>query len=814
MTHHETSVHESANGQTEEHITLGIAGMSCAACATRIEKNLSRMVGVTQAGVNLASEKATVTFDPAKTSVDLLIEQVKKTGYDVRAEDITLSISGMTCASCAARIEKALGKVDGVLNAAVNLATEKATVQYIAGQTNLDELVAAVHNTGYDAKVAEVEKADTEIDTRVHEYKKQKKMFILGALLSSLFLIQMIADLNARFGIFPGFQFHLTPWIQFLLATPVQFYVGGRFYKGTYKALRGGSANMDVLVAMGTSAAYFYSLILMLMGQMMGLYYEAAAIIITLIVLGKLLEARAKGQTSAAIQKLMGLQAKTARVIRNGKEIDIPIEEVTVHDIVFVRAGEKIPVDGEVTEGSSSIDESMLTGESMPVTKNVGDSVIGATINKHGSFKFRATKVGKDTALAQIIKLVEQAQGSKAPIQRLADKISGIFVPIVIGIALLTFGITYFFVGFTPALISAVTVLVIACPCALGLATPTAVMVGTGRGAENGVLIKGAEHLENAHRINTVVLDKTGTITKGKPEVTDIVTKGTYTEDELLRLAATAERGSEHPLGEAIVEAAKTRRLELGEVARFHAIPGYGIDTEINSQRVLIGTKKLMLKNDIQVDPLMERMEQLEHQGKTAMLVAVDSQLAGLIAVADTVKETSAYAIQHLKQMGVEVIMITGDNRRTAEAIAIQVGLDRVLAEVLPEDKSSAVEKLKREGKIVAMVGDGINDAPALVAADIGIAIGTGTDIAIEAADVTLMRGDLMGVVDSIRLSKATIRKIRQNLFWAFAYNIVLIPVAAIGLLTPILAGAAMAFSSVSVVTNTLFLRRWKPVRT
>ena len=623
----------------------------------------------------------------------------------------------------------------------------------------------------------------------------------------------MVSDLGIRYGVNVGFEFHLNPWIQFLLATPVQFYVGGHFYSDAYKALRGRSANMAVLVALGTSAAYFYSLVATVLGLDIGLYYEAAAIVITLIVLGKVLEIRAKGQTSEAIKKLMGLQAKAARVIRDGQELDIPIEDVVAGDVIFVRAGEKIPVDGEVVEGSSSVDESMLTGESMPVTKNVGDAVIGATVNKHGSFKFKATKVGKDTALAQIIKLVEEAQGSKAPIQKLADQISGVFVPIVIGIAFLTFAVTYFLVGFAPALISAVAVLVIACPCALGLATPTAVMVGTGKGAEIGVLVKSAEHLESAHRVGTVVLDKTGTITKGEPEVTDIVVAaGNYSEDELLQLAATAERGSEHPLGEAIVNGAKAKGLPLGETSHFNAIPGHGIEVEIEHKNILIGNKKLMRQRNVSIEAILEQMEMLEGQGKTAMLMAVNGQLAGMIAVADTVKETSAEAIKRLKAMGIEVIMITGDNKRTADAIAKQVGVDRVLAEVLPEDKSAEVEKLKQEGKVVAMVGDGINDAPALVAAHIGIAIGTGTDVAIEAADVTLMRGDLMGIVDTIRLSKATMRKIRQNLFWAFAYNIILIPVAALGLLNPVLAGAAMAFSSVSVVGNTLFLRRWQPI--
>lgn len=805
----ESMVYESS----EEQVSLGITGMTCASCATRIEKNLLKLDGVSKANVNLASEKVSVSYNPSKTTVEQLMASVKKTGYGVREEKVTLAITGMTCAACATRIEKGLEKVDGVINANVNLANEKANIEYIPGKTNVDQLIAAVKKAGYSTKVAGDANADTEKVAREKEYKKQRNKFLLGALLSIWFLPQMISDLQVQYGFDVGFQYHLNPWLQFLLATPVQFYVGGHFYRDAYNALRGGSANMATLVALGTSAAYFYSLVITITGIDSGLYYEAAAIIITLIVLGKLLEVRAKGQTSDAIKKLMGLQAKTARVIREGEEKDIPIEEVVVDDTIFVRAGEKIPVDGEIIEGSSTIDESMLTGESLPVSKNVGDSVIGATVNKHGSFKFKATKVGKDTALAQIIKLVEEAQGSKAPIQKLADKISGVFVPIVIGIALVTFIITYFIVGFTPALVSAVAVLVIACPCALGLATPTAVMVGTGKGAESGVLIKGAEHLESAHRVTTVVLDKTGTITKGEPEVTNIINTQSFEEEELLRFAGSAERGSEHPLGEAIVNKAKEKGLVLSDPNRFNAIPGHGIEVEVDDNKIHIGNKKLMQKQNIVFDSLINQMEELEGQGKTAMLMAVNGELAGVIAVADTVKETSAEAISQLKEMGIEVAMITGDNRRTAEAIAKQVGVDRVLAEVLPEDKSAEVEKLKQEGKVVAMVGDGINDAPALAASDIGIAIGTGTDVAIEAADVTLMRGDLLGIVDTIRLSKATMRKIRQNLFWAFAYNSILIPVAAIGLLNPVLAGAAMAFSSVSVVTNTLFLRRWKPVR-
>jgi len=592
----------------------------------------------------------------------------------------------------------------------------------------------------------------------------------------------------------------------------VQIFVGGHYYRDAYHAIRGGSANMAVLVVLGTSTAYLYSLVLTILGSGRMLYFEASAIVMTLIVLGKLMETRAKGQTSEAMKKLMGLQAKTARVNRGGKEIEVPVEEVVPGDILFVRAGEKIPVDGVITEGASSVDESMLTGESMPVSKKAGDAVIGATLNKTGSFRFKATKVGKDTALSQIIKLVEEAQGSKAPIQHLADQISGIFVPIVILIALATFAVTYFAAGFTPAIISMVAVLVIACPCALGLATPTAVMVGTGLGAENGVLIKSAEHLQSAHRITTVVLDKTGTITKGEPEVTDLIPYGGFLEDDLLAIFAAAEKGSEHPLGAAIVKKAAEKDLQLPNVKEFEAVPGHGIRVKIEEREVLIGNKKMMQDAHIRIDDVINQMEKLEEDGKTAMLVAMDGALSGLIAVADTVKETSAKAIRMLKEMGIETVMMTGDNRRTAEAIARQVGVDHVLAEVLPEDKSKEVEKLKRAGNITAMVGDGINDAPALAAADVGIAIGTGTDVAMEAADITLMRGDLMGIVNTIRLSKATMRKIRQNLFWAFAYNVILIPVAAFGLLNPILAGAAMAFSSVSVVGNTLFLRKWQPV--
>jgi Cu+-exporting ATPase len=542
------------------------------------------------------------------------------------------------------------------------------------------------------------------------------------------------------------------------------------------------------------------------------LYFEASAVIITLITLGKYLEALAKGRTSEAIRKLMGLQAKTARVIRDGKEIDIPVEQVEVGDIVVVRPGEKIPVDGKIIEGYSSVDESMLTGESIPVEKKVGDEVVGATINKTGTFKFEATKVGKDTALAQIIKMVEEAQGSKAPIQKLADRISGVFVPVVIVIAAITFGVWYFIYGnFTAGLINAVSVLVIACPCALGLATPTSVMVGTGKGAENGVLIKGGEHLERAHRIKAIVLDKTGTITKGKPEVTDLVSLGELQPEEILALAATAEKNSEHPLGEAIVNKAKDAGIDLPDPENFEAIPGHGIYAKINGRKVYLGNRRLMTSKNLPTEGIENLLEKLENEGKTAMIMAVDDRIEGVVAVADTVKEHSREAIEELKRMGIEVWMITGDNKRTAQAIARQVGIEHVMAEVLPEHKAEEVERLKKQGKITAMVGDGINDAPALAAADVGIAIGTGTDVAIEAADITLMSGDLRGIVTAIKLSRATMRNIKQNLFWAFIYNTLGIPFAALGYLSPAIAGGAMAFSSVSVVTNALRLRKFKP---
>ncbi len=610
----------------------------------------------------------------------------------------------------------------------------------------------------------------------------------------------------------------MNPWVQFALATPVQFIVGKQFYVGAFKALRNKSANMDVLVSLGTSAAYFYSLYLSLMSigsgaHMIELYYETSAVLITLILLGKLFEAKAKGRSSEAIKKLMGLQAKNATVVRDGKEIMIPIEEVLEGDIVYVKPGEKIPVDGEIVEGQSAVDESMLTGESIPIDKNVGDTVIGSTINKNGFLKIKATKVGKDTALAQIIKVVEEAQGSKAPIQRLADVISGIFVPIVVGIAVVTFLIWYFVVSpgeFAEALEKFIAVLVIACPCALGLATPTSIMAGSGRAAEFGILFKGGEHLETTHRLDTIILDKTGTVTNGKPSLTDIILAEGIEESEFLTLVGTAEKNSEHPLAEAIVEGIREMGIELGSSETFEAVPGFGIQSTVNGKQLFIGTRRLMAKHNIIIQDELAKMESLEKQGKTAMLVAIEGRYAGIVAVADTIKETSKEAISRLYSMGLDVVMITGDNTQTAQAIADQVGIKKVIAEVLPEGKAEEVKKLQQSGKKVAMVGDGINDAPALATADIGMAIGTGTDVAMEAADLTLIRGDLTSIADAIFMSKKTITNIKQNLFWALAYNCIGIPIAAAGFLAPWLAGAAMAFSSVSVVLNALRLQRIK----
>lgn len=796
-------------------VSFKIMGMECAACAARIERQLKKVDGVYDAAVNLAIEKATVDYDPDRVGMDELVNTISDLGFRVPTERVDLKISGMTCAACSSRVERTLGGLEGVLRANVNFAMEKATVEYDPSRVSLSGLKKAVEDAGYKADAGDTRfDGDKEKLERERETRRQIQLLILSGALSIPLLAMMFAEL---------LNFHLPAILhnkifQFALATPVQFIAGYQFYRGAYSSLKHGSANMDVLVALGTSAAYFYSVATTFFfpGHV---YYETGAIIITLIILGRMLESIAKGRTSEAIKKLMGLQARTARVLRDGREMDIPVEDVQVGDLVLVRPGEKVPVDGKIADGFSAVDESMLTGESIPVDKKSGDEVIGGTINKHGTFKFEATKVGSDTALAQIIRIVEEAQGSKAPIQRLADVISAYFVPAVVGIAMVTFLVWYFVAdpgNFTRALVNFTAVLVIACPCALGLATPTSIMVGTGRGAENGILIKGGEHLEKAHALNTIVLDKTGTITEGEPSLTDVFpATGELAEADLIRLVASAERGSEHPLGEAIVKGARQRNIELAEPQNFEAIPGHGIVADIDGKTVLIGNRRLMQSRGIDISGMEEKADAMEGGGKTAMLVAFDGKPAGVVAVADTVKDTSAEAILALKEMGIQTIMITGDNRRTAGAIAGQVGIppENVLAEVLPQDKAREINRLKEKGRVVGMVGDGINDAPALATADVGFAIGTGTDVAMEAADITLIRGDLRGIAASIKLSRATMRNIRQNLFWALVYNTLGIPVAALGFLSPVLAGAAMAFSSVSVVSNALRLKRFDPFR-
>jgi len=804
-------------GTALKQTTLQISGMTCAACANRIEKGLNKLEGVQEANVNFALERASVTFDPQQVGIAQLEQNIQKLGYGTIKETADFQITGMTCAACANRIEKGLGKLPGVVSANVNFALETAHVEYAAADVSVADMMKKVEQLGYKA----IPKSDQQNagDHRKKEIQAQKWKLFVSVILSLPLLWSMVGHFSFTSFIWIP-EWFMNPWVQLALATPVQFVIGRQFYVGAYKALRNKSANMDVLVALGTSAAYFYSLYLTIAWaqsaemahQMPSLYYETSAILITLIILGKLFEALAKGRTSEAIKTLMGLQAKTALVVREGEELSIPVEEVVAGDVVVVKPGEKIPVDGEVLEGVSSVDESMLTGESIPVEKQPGAAVIGATINKNGVLRIRATKVGKETALAQIIKVVEEAQGSKAPIQRVADRISGIFVPIVVGIAAAAFLIWYFAVEpgeFAGALEKAIAILVIACPCALGLATPTSIMAGSGRSAEFGILFKGGEHLESTHRIEAIVLDKTGTITKGKPELTDVIAEG-YEDDALLGWVAAAEKNSEHPLAEAIVAGAAGRGITLPATSEFEAIPGYGIRAVIEGKELLVGTRRLMARYEISTGDALFRMEQLEQDGKTAMLVAVDRRYAGIVAVADTIKETSQEAVARLKALGIEVFMITGDNERTAKAIAAQVGIDNVLAEVLPEGKADEVRKLQAQGKKVAMVGDGINDAPALATADIGMAIGTGTDVAMEAADVTLMRGDLNSIPDAIFMSRRTMGNIKQNLFWALAYNSLGIPIAAIGLLAPWVAGAAMALSSVSVVVNALRLQRVK----
>lgn len=794
------------NIQEAKHISVGVTGMTCAACSTRVEKVLNKMDGV-DAQVNLTMEKASVNYDPATTSVNEINAKIEKLGYGVQMEKINFDVFGMTCAACSTRIEKVLNKQEGVKEASVNLATESAAIEYNPALLSELDLVGKIQKLGYDAK----EKTDKE-EKQTHKEKEIKQMqmkLVISVILSVPLLITMLDHL---LGINLPSIF-MNPWFQFALATPVQFIIGWQFYVGAYKNLRNGGANMDVLVALGTSAAYFYSLYeaLKTIGNpsyMPHLYFETSAILITLILFGKYLETSAKGRTTLAITKLLDLQVKQARVIRDNEEVMIPIADVIVGDRLVVKPGEKIPVDGIVAKGSTSVDESMITGESIPIEKHLQANLVGSTMNKNGTIEMEATKIGKDTALASIVQAVEDAQGSKAPIQRLADVISGYFVPIVVGIAMLTFIVWITLVSpgnFEPSLVAAIAVLVIACPCALGLATPTSIMVGTGKAAENGILFKGGEHLERTHQLNAIILDKTGTITKGKPEVTDFTG-----DDQTLQLLASAEKGSEHPLADAIVAYATEKDIALVDADDFKAIPGHGISAQISGKQVLVGTRKLMDNHHVDVSHAEGKLVDYETNGKTAMLISVDGKHRGIVAVADTVKETAAEAIKQLKEEDLEVIMLTGDNERTAEAIAKQVGIDHVIAQVLPEEKADKVKEIQLEGKKVAMVGDGVNDAPALAIADIGIAIGTGTEVAIEAADVTILGGELLLIPKAIKLSHATIKNIRQNLFWAFGYNSAGIPIAALGLLAPWVAGAAMALSSVSVVSNSLRLKRVK----
>jgi Cu+-exporting ATPase len=811
---------------------IHVTGMTCATCVATVEKALAETEGVEQARVNFASEKASLEYDPKKIDINDIVNIVTEAGYGVATQKSIFPVQGMTCASCVARVEEALKSVPGVVSVSVNLASEKATVEYLEG-TEFADLRRAVKDAGYELG-GEAETLEDVTTASAREIKKVRDRFIFAAVLGVIIMTMMFTPH------FTGMEYLL--WV---LATPVQFWAGLRFYKGAWGAIKHRRADMNTLIAVGTSAAYFYSVVAVLFPSLLtiggtapSLYFDTSAMIIAFILLGRYLEARAKGQTSAAIKNLIGLQPKTALVVRKGKELEIPIEDVQVGDIILVRPGERVPVDGIIRQGSPSIDESMVTGESLPVEKKEGDEVIGATINKTGSFQFEATRIGKDTTLARIVRLVEEAQGSKAPIQRLADVIASYFVPVVIGIAIITF-IIWYFLGPAPSLTYAflnfIAVLIIACPCALGLATPTAIMVGTGKGAEHGILIRSAGALEKFYKINTLLLDKTGTLTEGKPRATDIIAVAPYTQDEALRLAASVEHDSEHPLGEAVTKAAEERGLSLLPVADFKAIPGHGAEALLNDKKYLLGSLKLMKDNGISLEGLEEKAGALWNDGKTVIFLGVDGKAVGLIGMADTLKPGAAVVVAAIRRQGIDVVMVTGDNRRAAEAIARQAGIERVLAEVLPENKSAEVKKLRDEGRVVAMVGDGINDAPALASADVGIAIGTGTDIAMETGDITLISGDLSGIATAIALSRRTMRTIKQNLFWAFAYNVILIPVAAgvlypafhsagvpsglnfilgdYGFLNPILAAVAMAASSITVVSNSLRLRGFKPKR-
>jgi len=825
-------VGEKTGSKKSEKASIHVTGMTCTTCARTIAKGLSHTPGVKQADVNFASEKASLEYDPAKVNLAKIKDTVSQLGYGVATKKSIFPVIGMTCASCVARVEEALSSVPGVISVSVNLASEKATVEYLEGKAVAD-MRRAVKDAGYELGPEAQALEDVTTATK-REIRILRNRFIVAAILAAVIMA-------LGFGpSFPG-----KPYLLWALATPVQFWAGLRFYRGAWGALKHKTSDMNTLIAVGTSVAYFYSMIAVVAPGLFitdllepHLYFDTSAMIIALILLGRFLEARARGQTSEAIRKLVGMQPKGALIIREGQQKEIPVEDVQAGDVILMRPGERIPVDGIVREGYSSVDESMITGESIPVEKRIGDEVIGATINKTGSFQFETTKVGKDTTLARIVRMVEEAQGSKAPVQRLADVIASYFVPTVIGIAIVTL-IVWYLVGPPPALTYAllnfVAVLVIACPCALGLATPTAIMVGTGKGAERGILIRNGEALERAHQIDTVLLDKTGTLTRGEPAVTVVVASPSSSPDEILRLAASAERNSEHPLGKAVLKAALEKKLELSASSDFNAIPGEGVEALVEGKKLLLGNLKLMEERGFALNALEKKAADLFQQGKTVMFLGWDSQVAGIIALADTLKPGAKEAVQTLRKMGIESAMITGDNRRTAEAIAREAGIDRVLAEVLPEHKAGEVKRLQEEGRVVAMVGDGINDAPALAQADIGTAIGTGTDVAMETGDITLISGDLMGVATAIALSKRTMRTIKQNLFWAFAYNTALIPVAAgvlylafrntgvpsglhfilgeYGFINPMLAAAAMAASSITVVSNSLRLRRFKPVK-
>ncbi|MBZ0133705.1 MAG: heavy metal translocating P-type ATPase [Rhodocyclaceae bacterium] len=790
---------------TRDTLDLPIEGMTCAACAARIEKQLNKLPGVS-AAVNFASERARVEFEAGAVSEPKLVETIEKAGFKVPPQSLDLAISGMTCAACATRIETVLNKLPGVA-ANVNFATEKASIRYVPGLADAGAMIAAVRRAGYEAREATSDSRAADKARKAAAYRAELKRFWISVVLT----LPLVAQMGAMFT--GEHQDVLPRWLQFALATPVQFWIGWRFYVGAYHALRGGAGNMDVLVALGTSMAWAFSAVVTAAGlHHHHVYFEASAAVITLVLMGKLLEARAKAKTSAAIEALIRLQPQTARVLRDGVLVEVAVDSLNPGDVFVVRPGESVPVDGEVVEGASSVNEAMLTGESLPVAKDVGGKVYAATVNGEGLLNCRATGVGSHTLLAGIIRMVEQAQGSKAPVQRLADRISAIFVPVVTAIALLAFAGWWIFAGdFTNALVNAVAVLVIACPCALGLATPTAIMVGTGRGAAAGILVKNAEALELAQKVEVLAVDKTGTLTQGKPVVTDVLPAEGISAERLLRVAASLEQGASHPLAEAIVSHAKQMSIALDQPAGLRAVPGKGLLATLDGSDHALGSPGFLAEQGVEIP--QDLLAPLAGAGKSVVGVSQGLTLLGLLGVADQLRPTSRAAVARLKAQGVEVVMLTGDNAATAAAIAHEAGIERYEAEVLPQDKAAVVAKLKSGGRRVGMVGDGINDAPALAAADVSFAIGGGSDVALEAADVTLMNSDLLSVADAIDLSRATLSKIRQNLFFAFIYNVLGIPLAAMGLLNPVIAGAAMAMSSVSVVSNSLLLRRWKPLR-